>query len=84
MDMAKELDDMASHEELNQAAQAVRARMEALRAQHDSEAGQPGQQLLRRSQSLSQAERHMSDFDRLVKVNCCCACAVWPVGEVGI
>lgn len=65
LDVAKDFDDMATHEELHQAAHAIRERMQSLREQS---ATQPGERVLRRTQSLSETERHMLDFDRIVKV----------------
>lgn len=62
---------MASHDELTEAAKAIRERMSALKAQSDteplslSEAGRRGS--LRRSLSISAAERHMADFNRIVR-----------------
>ncbi|BDA44398.1 SPX domain-containing membrane protein At4g11810 [Coccomyxa sp. Obi] len=70
--VAAELDDMAAHDELNDAAKKIRDRMSALRAQDegasvslDDDAGRRGS--LRRSQTLSAAECHMANFHRIVK-----------------
>ncbi|KAK9915918.1 hypothetical protein WJX75_005971 [Coccomyxa subellipsoidea] len=69
--VAADLDAMAAHDELNEAAKAIRERMSALKAQ-DTEAstslGEAGRRgSLRRSQSISAAERHMANFRHIVK-----------------
>lgn len=69
---AAELDDMAAHDELSDAAKKIRDRMSALRAQEEhvsaslGEVGRRGS--LRRSQSLSAAEVHLANFHRIVRV----------------
>lgn len=69
--VAADLDAMAAHDELNEAAKAIRERMSALKAQ-DTEAstslGEAGRRgSLRRSQSISAAERHMANFRHIVE-----------------
>lgn len=69
--VAADLDAMAAHDALNGAAAAIRDRMTALKAQGDAEASSAGEagrrRSLQRSASLTAAERHMSDFRRIVK-----------------
>lgn len=66
--VGQDLDAMARHPELLSAAAGVKARMAALKRAQQRDGGDAAR-ALRRSASISAAERHMLHFDRLVQVH---------------
>ena len=65
---AADLDSMGRHVELTDAARDIRQGIADLKSCNETPEGLTHRRSLERRQSISQAERHMFDFDRIMRV----------------
>lgn len=73
---AADLDSMGCHTELLEAGQEIRRGIADLKSRNETPQGRLHRRSLERKTSISQAERRMFDFDRIVRVRPISACLV--------
>ena len=73
---AADLDSMGRHTELLEAGQEIRRGIADLKSRNETPQGRLHRRSLERKTSISQAERRMFDFDRIVRVRPISICLV--------
>ena len=73
---AADLDSMGRHTELLEAGQEIRRGIADLKSRNETPQGRLHRRSLERRTSISQAERRMFDFDRIVRVRSISLCPV--------
>ena len=81
---AADLDSMGRHAELLEAAKDIRQGIADLKSRNETTEGLTHRRSLERRQSISQAERHMFDFDRIIRVGLHCVLCLLTVYQAAL